>query len=146
MANFDESVQWVLDREGRDAYTNYPGDPGGETKWGISKRYHPKLDIKNLTEQQAIEIYRTEYWNAAMCDSLPDDLALAVFDCAVNPGVGIALKMMTECNGTVEDYCLRRISAYVDIIAKSPKMSGNFPGWIKRVILLYKHVTAVEAE
>ena len=51
---FEEAVKSVLKHEG--GYVNDPKDPGGETNFGISKRAFPDLDIKNLTEEDAIEI------------------------------------------------------------------------------------------
>ena len=67
------------------------GDPGGETKWGISKRSFPGLDIAALTEDQAIEIYFVQYWlgsgeQLACCDALPWPLNFVHLDCAVNVG------------------------------------------------------------
>ena len=66
-------------------------DPGGETKWGISKLSYPDLDIAALTREQAIEIYYRDYWltpgnQRARCDALPFPLNFAHFDCAVNVG------------------------------------------------------------
>ena len=63
---FDILVKKVLKHEG--GYVNDPSDPGGETKYGISKRAFPDLDIKNLTEEQAILIYYDEYWLDAKVD------------------------------------------------------------------------------
>jgi len=57
--NFERCIAFVLRHEG--GYVNDPRDPGGETKYGISKRAYPGLDIKNLTEEQAKEIYRQDY-------------------------------------------------------------------------------------
>src|SRR6266700_2325053 len=54
------AVKVVLVDEG--GYSNDPDDPGGETNYGIDKRSHPDVDIKNLTEAQAIDIYYTDYW------------------------------------------------------------------------------------
>ena len=46
-------------------------DPGGETKFGISKRAHPDLDIANLTRDQAGAVYRRDYWDRLRCFDLP---------------------------------------------------------------------------
>lgn len=67
------------------------GDPGGETKYGISKRSYPHLDIANLTLDQARDIYRLDYWNASgnqdsHCSELPWPLNAVHFDCVVNVG------------------------------------------------------------
>ena len=58
---FDQCIAFVFDREGR-VYENNPDDPGGETKYGICKKSFPSLDIKNLTEDQAKDIYYKNYW------------------------------------------------------------------------------------
>lgn len=44
-------------------YVNDPNDPGGETKYGISKRSYPRVDIKNLTEDDARKIFIEDYFN-----------------------------------------------------------------------------------
>jgi len=55
MDAFEVALNFVLKWEG--GYVNDPRDSGGETKFGISKKAYPNLDIKNLTQQQAGEIY-----------------------------------------------------------------------------------------
>ena len=45
LVNFDEIIEVVLHHEG--GYVNDPKDPGGETNFGIAKRSHPDVDIKN---------------------------------------------------------------------------------------------------
>ena len=52
---FSDAVKIVLKHEG--GYVDDPVDPGGETKYGISKKAYPFLDIKNLTIKQASDIY-----------------------------------------------------------------------------------------
>ena len=56
MKNFNEIIEKVLEHEG--GYVNDPTDLGGETKYGITKRFYPNVDIKNLTIEQAKEIYK----------------------------------------------------------------------------------------
>ena len=91
MRGFYKAVEFVLKHEGY--YSNDPKDPGGETKFGISKRAYPSLDIKNLTREQAIDIYKRDYW-----DKLPAGLAEnvhgALFDCAVNTGISRAIRLL----------------------------------------------------
>lgn len=91
MANFETAIKVVLEHEG--GYVNDPDDPGGETKYGISKRSYPKLDIKNLTVQQAKEIYYTDFWIKNKFDKIiSDDVAQKCFDTSVNIG---SLKTIT---------------------------------------------------
>jgi lysozyme family protein len=97
MNNFDSAFTIILGSEG--GYVNDPRDSGGETKYGIAKKFYPNLDIKNLTVEQAKAIYKKDYWDKAGCDSMPYKMALVAFDCAVNQGVGIAIKLAQKsCN------------------------------------------------
>ena len=88
----DRAIQFVLGWEG--GLVNDPADAGGETNFGISKQAYPALDIKALTREQAVEIYQRDYWEAVGADQLPENLAFAVFDCAVNQGVGTATRLL----------------------------------------------------
>ena len=130
MSNFDKSMAFVFKWEG--GYVNDPKDPGGETKLGISKRAYPTLDIKNLTVEQAREIYARDYWAKAGCDKLEWPMCLVVLDSAVNMGVKRALDFKTIAfNWT--DYLFMRLAFYNNI--GKPQF---LKGWINRVIDLYK--------
>ena len=101
---FDAAFRIIVGVEG--GYVNDPNDPGGETKFGISKRAYPNVDIPNLTLEQAEAIYWSDYWLKAQCDKLPPALALVVFDSAVNAGVGTVpalLKAIQESLGVAQD-------------------------------------------
>jgi lysozyme family protein len=78
-------------------------DSGGLTKDGISQKAYPKLDIANLTPEQAKDIYLTDYWQAAHCDNLPWPLSMFVFDSAVNQGVEKAVRLVQRAVGVPED-------------------------------------------
>ncbi len=100
---FDQAVEFVLKDRIEGGYVNDPRDPGGETNFGIAKRIHPGVNIRDLTRDQAIAIYKTEYWDASKCDDLPAKIAVAVFDCAVNQGVGIAATLIQKAVGATSD-------------------------------------------
>ena len=84
-------------------YSNTPGDQGGETKFGISKRIYPKIDIKNLSRNQAREIYKRDYWDKVQAESLPSDVAKVVFDTSVHSGVPMAAKHLQTAIGANPD-------------------------------------------
>lgn len=93
--SFDNAFLQTLGHEG--GYVNDPQDPGGETKWGISKRAFPELDIKNLTIDDAKEIYRRKYWDRLQCDDMISDaIAAEIFDTAVNVGVKGAIRIAQQ--------------------------------------------------
>jgi lysozyme family protein len=95
----DEIIENVIEREtgGRadGGYTNDPSDPGGETKWGIAKRSHPELDIKNLTREMAKAIYVREYVEAPGFLHISDDaLRAQLVDFGVNSGPARAIRFL----------------------------------------------------
>lgn len=98
---FDLFIGRILGHEG--GYVNDPRDPGGETNWGISKRAYPHLNIRTLTREQAIELYRKDYWQRIQGDLLPDEVAFQVLDVAVNHGIGNATRMLQRAVGVADD-------------------------------------------
>ena len=98
---FDKALNILFENEG--GYVNDPDDPGGETKFGISKRSYPDIDIKNLTQEQAKRIYRRDFWKPCACDRYPDALSVAVLDYAVHSGKRRAIKDFQRSLGVVVD-------------------------------------------
>lgn len=79
---FEQAVAFTLSWEG-----GYAEDSGGPTKYGISQRSYPTLDIKNLTLDQAKAIYYEDYWlkSKAYLEDYP--AFIMRFDIAVLMGV-----------------------------------------------------------
>lgn len=99
--NFDQAFDRLIGHEG--GYVDDPKDPGGETKWGISKRAYPHVDIRNLTREQAKEIYRQDYWLALRADDYEGAIGFQLFDMAVNSGLGAASRTLQRAVGATED-------------------------------------------
>ena len=87
-------MDFVLREEG--GYVNDPRDPGGETKFGISRRSHPKVDIKALTRADAVALYTANEWRALACAALPAGLDLVAFDAGVNSGIGRGARWLQQ--------------------------------------------------
>lgn len=98
---FDRYFDRLIGHEG--GYVWHADDPGGETKWGISKRSYPQLDIKGLTRERAREIYRADFWRRGELDRLPSALSFQVFDAAVNHGIETAIRLMQRAAGVADD-------------------------------------------
>ena len=98
---FDEAFDALIGHEG--GYVSHPNDPGGETRFGISKRAYPLLDIKALTLDQAKAIYRRDYWIPAGCDRAPEPLRFDLLDMAVNSGVKVAIQTLQRALGVHDD-------------------------------------------
>ena len=99
--SFDRAVEMVLAHEG--GYVNDPRDPGGETRFGISKRAYPDVDILRLTEDEAKAIYRRDYWDKIRPDEIPEPIAICLFDAAVNMGRDKAVRLLQRACGVAQD-------------------------------------------
>jgi len=84
MERFESIILHVLKWEG--GYINDIDDAGGETKYGITKRQYPNIDIKNLTKDQAIEIYHNDYWKPYLDQICSYKIAGRLFDLSINMG------------------------------------------------------------
>jgi lysozyme family protein len=90
---FLKAFDYLLKHEG--GYVNDKADPGGETNSGISKRSYPNLDIKNLTLEQAKEIYFRDFWLKGKYEQINDEnIAIKLFDLGVNVGINQANKLI----------------------------------------------------
>ena len=101
IARFDAAFKALIDHEG--GYVNHPKDPGGETRFGITKRSYPHLNIRDLTLDDARAIYRRDFWDRLQCDALPLAARFQVFDAAVNSGPGNAARWLQAAAGVAQD-------------------------------------------
>ena len=99
--SFEPAMRAVLDWEG--GHVDDPEDPGGETRFGISKAAHPKVNISKLTKDKARKIYRRDYWDVCGCNDLPSGLDVIVFDTAVNCGTDRAVRWLQQAVGAKVD-------------------------------------------
>ncbi len=81
---YDQAFTELIKNEGD--YVNHPSDPGGETKFGICKKYNPYIDIKNITLNFARKYYYKNFW-LSMYEKIKDQrIALKLFDISINIG------------------------------------------------------------
>ena len=95
MTDLNKIKKWLIRINGHEGgYSNRSpkADPGGETKWGISKRSYPYLDIKNLTLEQAAGIYLTDFITPISSRQLPDAITYQLIDFSVHSGIRRAVK------------------------------------------------------
>lgn len=155
---FPQASEYTLANEvfkGDDgSYTHDPDDPGGETKWGISKRAYPDQDIKSLTKEQALALYKRDYWDRPRLGKLPQRLAVKVFDAGVNMGAATGVKLLQRqlgvpATGVINDQTVKAakkadegellqgyvgaLSAYYQrIVQRRPKSKKYLKGWLTR--------------
>lgn len=123
---FDEAFEKLLGHEG--GYVDNRADPGGETKFGISKRAYPAEDIRNLTLDRAKLLYFRDYWGPAGCDALPPAMRLQVFDMAVNSGVRAAIRALQKAAGENVDGVLGPLTLLAVQSMPAPRLVARFNG------------------
>ncbi len=146
--DFDDFILHTITFEG--GYVNDPVDPGGETNYGISKRAYPTEDIASLTIEDAIGIYRQDYWEKPRIADLSETISFAVFDTAVNMGPRKAIKLLQKSLRIKEDgmigpvtieaskkadvkkYTTLRLEEYQRIVRSNPRMQKFYYGWAMR--------------
>jgi len=151
---FEEIIEQVLEHEG--GYVNDPHDAGGETNFGIAKRFYPNVDIKNLTIEQAKKIYHQDYWRPAKCDEVPPKLRHIYFDMCVNFGRSGAVRVLQRAanaknrnkidvdggigpatlkairNLSVDRVRAYRVLRFANLVIKKPEQERFWFGWFKR--------------
>ena len=157
LISFDEIIGITLHHEG--GYVHDPKDLGGETNYGIAKRFYPEVDIKNLTKEEAKDIYRRDYWIRNKVEELPENLRHIFFDMCVNQGRGTAVKILQRaCNAKGADLAIDgglgpkteetiktykpsldrvrcyRLKHYYDLVNRKPEQERFLFGWYKRAI------------
>ena len=153
LVKFNDIIEVVLHHEG--GYVNDPDDPGGETNFGIAKRSHPDVDIKNLTKDGAKEIYYQNYWMKNRVPQMPDNLKHIYFDMSINQGRGRAVKILQQAAnakganlkvdgglgpktiGALKGVELDRVRAYrikyyADLVTRKPDLEKFYFGWFRR--------------
>lgn len=109
MAKFDSCVDYVLKHEG--GLANNKADPGGITNFGISLRFLREVpednrkragvfgevtekSIIDLTKDQAIRLYKSEFWDKAPFEKIMNpQLGKYIFDMAIHHGINRATKI-----------------------------------------------------
>ena len=155
--NFDDAFALLIGHEG--GYVNHPDDPGGETKYGISKRSYPGLDIASLTLDDAKAIYRADYWDRVRGDELPDSITFQMFDAAVNHGHRNAIRILQAAVGANVDgilgpetiaktwrtnavlLAIRFNAARLDFYTTLPTWATFGRGWTRRVAINLRQIT-----
>ena len=156
--NYVIALQHVLKSEG--LWSDNPADPGGATMKGITLNVYrewkrnphiSKDELRVIPDEEVYNLYKELYWNKVQGDNLHAGVDYAVFDAAVNMGVGRAAKLIQEAVGVTADGMLgpASISAIQktdpkELIEKFSQLKENFyrslktfntfgVGWLRRV-------------
>lgn len=103
--NFDTAFTKLIGHEG--GFVDHPDDPGGATNWGVTERVARSHGytghMRDFTVTTAKAIYRKDFWDAVRAEDLPPVIRYAVFDAAVNSGVGQATRWLQRALGVADD-------------------------------------------
>jgi len=124
--NFDQAFERLIGHEG--GYVNNPADPGGETKFGISRRAFPLENIKAMTLERAKVLYLRDYWGPAGCDAVPDAIKFDLFDMAVNSGPVAAVKTLQRSVDATPDGMLGPLTLQAIGTMPAPRLLARFNG------------------
>lgn len=161
VSTFDIALGRVLGYEG--GISDNPVDAGGRTDHGITQQSYDawrtttgqgKRPVDYITDDEVRAIYLADYWMPCNCDSLPEKLAQAVFDMAVNSGVWnakLALQraVRVQADGVIGAttvaaaqsapdavlaFLKQRAGVIAEILATKPSQSVFAHGWINRLV------------
>lgn len=161
----NQMIESLLQKEG--GYVNRVEDRGGPTNMGITLATLADWrgtvctvsDVRALTKEEAIKIYRANYLQLPGIDTLPRSIQPQVFDIGVHSGPRTAIRMLQKTlNGFGEslivdgiigdltrDACRKydarklnnalaemRLKFYDDIVASNPSQRVFLNGWQRR--------------
>lgn len=158
MATLDPSI---LKIEG--GISDDVNDNGTLTKYGISQRSYPHLDIRNLTFEQALEIYRKDWWeplrlNLVVNNGVAHQIFLLAINCGQKPAVKMIQKALNKMggqlvvDGIIGNFTVTSINTcnngwlsaeirvqackyYLDITDRDKTQVKFFRGWIRRALI-----------
>jgi hypothetical protein len=136
---FQKAMSFIMPHEG--GYSANPADKGGPTNYGISKvsledylgRKVSDADVKNMSRDTAMQIYKKKYWDAIGADRLDPHAAIVAFDTAVQHGVGYAKNLLGATGGDPNAMIAARGNKYKGIVANDPSQSVFARGWGNRL-------------
>jgi lysozyme family protein len=104
-ATFDQAFIELMRHEG--GYSEHESDPGGKTRYGITEAVARQVgyrgDMRDLPIDLAKRIYLEQYWKPIKAEMLPSGIRYAVFDAAVNSGVGQSIRWVQRVVGVKDD-------------------------------------------
>lgn len=173
---FLKAMPYIFHHEG--GFNDIKGDGGGATNYGVSLRFLQSikedvnhdgvvnsLDIKQLTKEDAQEIYYDNFWKPMYETKLPERLAIKMFDVAVNAGTtrsnillqralnNLGSKLATDGvlgnitfgevakydeTTILNQYCKAQSAFYDAIVANDPSQKKFIVGWHNRSMFLPK--------
>lgn len=164
MAEFLPAFESMIVNEGGYVLHDVPGDRGGQTYAGISRKNWPSwpgwaaLDAGGDPPVHEVrEFYRLNFWMPLALNLVQDQaVARTIFDFAVNAGAATAAKLAQLVAGTTPDgkigpktlaainamppevfalrYTLAKLARYEQIVRRDRSQSKFLLGWLSRAL------------
>ena len=144
--DFNKMMKHIYKTEG--GFVDNKNDLGGRTNKGITQKtfdaYNKKMnrplkDVKDITFDEADEIYYKEYYKASGADKIKDkNLAYLHYDSAINHGVGRAKQFLEKSEGDFDKYMQIRNGFYDEIVKKKSENKEFQNGWMNRIKRIQK--------
>lgn len=132
---FKSQLERVFAKEG--GRSNNANDRGGDTRFGISSKANPGVNLDTLTREGAGDIYYKKYYSEL--ESMYNDnkwgkgsLAFA-FDSSVQHGSRMAKKWSELAKGDLQTMYEYRKNYYDAIVANDPSQKKWYNGWMNRL-------------
>lgn len=159
MTPFETAMERTLAFEG--GTSDHPLDHGGRTRFGITQKTYDAWrgskgarPVDQIEDAEVSAIYHDNYWTPCACDQLPERLAAAVFDMAVNSGpwnakltlqrslgvradgvIGpVTLKAAADAPEAVLRFLRRRGAFLQELLITRPDQVVFLEGWLNRII------------
>jgi|SRR3990167_1681605 len=147
--NFDDAFDRLMGHEGGEVDNS--SDPGGYTKYGISKRSYPGEDIAAMTKERAKIIFRRDFWDRINADNLTDGIAWQAVDFAYHSGPETAVRYLQRALGVADDgvwgpvsqaateamsepdTIMRLVAWRLDYMTRLKNWSNAGRGWVRRM-------------
>lgn len=147
--DFDQAFDRLMLHEGGEV--NDPNDPGGHTKYGVSKRSYPDEDIANMTKERAKVIFRRDFWDEINADKLADGVAWQAADFAYHSGPDVAVRYLQRALNVADDgdwgphsqaaadamsesdTIMRLVSERLDFMTRLRNWPHAGKGWARRI-------------
>ena len=148
---YQQSLRFVLRWEG--GYVNDPDDPGGATNKGVTQKTYdgyrrkkglPLRPVREITDAEVGDIYKTGYWDTVDGDRQPWPLCLVLFDTGVNMGPGRAMEFLGQAKKLLDsdpgndalELARRvtdlRVNRYYALVQRNPRLKKFLKGWLNR--------------
>lgn len=140
MSAFDRALAYTLGPDVEGGVSNNPIDRGGYTNNGFTQRTYDtyrlttgkskrSVDLIDPEEKQAIA--RDLFWASCDCDSLPENLAIVVFDMAFNSGPWPAKQTLQRAlrvpaDGVIGPTTIAAAKATPDAVLRFLEARGRF--------------------